>query len=128
VPPPAHGGLLFVGSLNSRFNREGLEWFLDLVWPLIRRHLPTATLTVAGSGAALGLPAGVEQVGYVEDLSVLYASALLCIAPLRSGAGTRLKVLEAMGQGRATVSTSLGSEGIGAGEEDGVFNRDDPQS
>jgi glycosyltransferase involved in cell wall biosynthesis len=44
----------------------------------------------------------------------LFARATLCVVPLRSGSGTRLKILEAMAMGRCVVSTGIGAEGLAA--------------
>ena len=40
------------------------------------------------------------------------ADSLAVVVPVRSGAGTRLKILEAMAMQRPVVSTSLGAEGL----------------
>jgi glycosyltransferase involved in cell wall biosynthesis len=72
----------------------------------------------------LDLPDGVEQLGFVEELEPVYAQAQLCVAPLLSGAGTRLKVLEAMAHARPVVATNVGAEGLAVSGEDGVLCRD----
>ena len=41
---------VFVGSLGGLFNRQGVEWFLTNAWPLVKRRLPGATLTIVGAG------------------------------------------------------------------------------
>ena len=123
-PAPATHRVLFVGSLNSVFNRRGLEWFFSRVWPEVTAGVPDARLAIAGGGPSLDLPDGVEQLGFVEDLEPVYAQAQLCVAPLLSGAGTRLKVLEAMARARPVVATSVGAEGLAVSEEDGVLRRD----
>jgi polysaccharide biosynthesis protein PslH len=122
-PAPDSHRVLFVGSLNSVFNREGLEWFFGRVWPVVRSKVPDAQLQIAGAGPSLRLPDGAEQLGFTEELEPLYAQAQLCIAPLLSGAGTRLKVLEAMASARPVVATSVGTEGLAVSEEDGVLCR-----
>lgn len=124
-PAASCAQLLFVGSLNSVFNRHGIEWFLAEVWPKIRREVPDARLAIIGTGPALTLPAGATQLGHVDELGPHYAAARACIAPLLSGAGTRLKVLEAVSYGRPVVSTSVGSEGLDIAEDRGVLLRDD---
>jgi glycosyltransferase involved in cell wall biosynthesis len=58
--------------------------------------------------------AGVEVWSPVADMREVLAGASVVIVPLRSGGGTRLKILEAFGAGRAVVSTALGAEGIEA--------------
>jgi glycosyltransferase involved in cell wall biosynthesis len=123
-PAPETHRILFVGSLNSVFNREGLEWFFRQVWPPLAARVPDVRFQIAGAGPLLDLPDGVEQLGFVEDLELLYAQAQLCVAPLLSGAGTRLKVLEAMARARSVVATSVGAEGLVVSEEDGVLCRD----
>ena len=125
--PAGEKGLLFVGSLNSVFNRQGLEWFVSQVWPEVRRAIPDARLEIAGSGPPLDLPQGVGQLGFVEDLGPLYSRATACVAPLLGGAGTRLKVLEAMAHCRPVVTTSIGAEGLDVTHEEGVFRWDDPR-
>jgi len=123
-PTPDTHRVLFVGSLNSVFNREGLEWFFARVWPALAARVPDVRLQIAGAGPLLDLPDGVEQLGFVEELEPLYAQAQFCVAPLLSGAGTRLKVLEAMAHARPVVATSVGAEGLAVSEEDGVLCRD----
>ena len=56
--------------------------------------------------------------GYVEDIEPLYQQAGVFIAPLRSGSGVRVKILEAMARGVPVVSTSIGADGLDV--EDGV--------
>jgi glycosyltransferase involved in cell wall biosynthesis len=123
-PVPETHRVLFVGSLNSVFNREGLEWFFVQVWPTLAARVPDARLEIAGAGPLLDLPDGVEQLGFVEELEPVYAQAQLCVAPLLSGAGTRLKVLEAMAHARPVVATNVGAEGLAVSGEDGVLCRD----
>lgn len=118
--------LLFVGSLNSGFNADGLRWFLDAVWPAVRLKVPSCTLTIVGPGPRLRYGSGVAQVGAVDDLAPYYSQARACIVPLLGGAGSRLKVPEAMAHGRPVVSTSVGAEGHAVSEKDGVKLADDP--
>ncbi|MCU1337775.1 MAG: hypothetical protein JWO19_3356, partial [Bryobacterales bacterium] len=55
---------------------------------------------------------GVTVTGTVPDVRPFYRDALAAIVPLRTGGGTRLKILEAMAAGVPVVSTPLGAEGL----------------
>ena len=121
LPPwPAAPSLIFVGSLASRFNRDGLDWFLAECWDPIRAAVPGVRLLVAGRGGQDIQGPGVEAFGFVDDLGDLYAQSSVAIVPLRHGAGTRLKVLEAMAHGRGVVATPVGAEGLQVDSGDGV--------
>ena len=121
VPAAASApSLLFVGSMHMSFNRDAVAWFLEACWPEIRESVPEARLVLAGRGGETFRGPGVEALGYVDDLAPLYAGARACIAPLRAGAGTRLKVIEAMAHARAVVSTPVGCEGLAVSADDGV--------
>lgn len=105
--------MLFVGSLRYQPNVEGLLWFLTSVLP----RLPDARLRVAGSSPppqllAHARPGRVEFLGYVEDLAGAYRQAALAIAPMRSGGGTRLKILEAGAHGVPVVATPEAAAGL----------------
>ena len=120
-PLPAAPVLVFVGSLQGLFNRDGVEWFLETCWPSVRGAIPDVTLILAGRGGDDLRAEGVESLGFVDDLSGVYARGSVAIAPLRLGAGTRLKVPEAMAYGRPVVSTPVGAEGHSLTDEDGVL-------
>jgi glycosyltransferase involved in cell wall biosynthesis len=98
--------LLFVGSDNA-FNIEGLEWFLRLVWPRVRREVPGATLDVCGSisHAVSGRPEGVTFHGVVPSLDLYYRQAAVAIVPLLRATGLNIKLVEAAAFGRAIVAT-----------------------
>ncbi len=104
--------ILFMGKLDYRPNADALRFFLDEVHPLVRRSVPDAVLVVVGSPRPSGLPAGVVAVGAVPSVWPYLSLAHVCVAPLLSGSGTRLKILEYMAAGRAVVSTTIGIEGL----------------
>jgi glycosyltransferase involved in cell wall biosynthesis len=114
-PQPGLGAhLLFVGS-NTAPNVDGLTWFLADVWPNIRRTVPEATLTVAGTvswGMQVAAPDGVSFLGAVSNLDDHYQRAAVVVVPLRLGSGLKIKLIEALGQGKAIVATSVAVEGV----------------
>jgi polysaccharide biosynthesis protein PslH len=110
-------GLLFVGTFDWYPNREGLLWFMDEVLPLLRKHSPTVTVRVAGSGIRLPLRRKLERAGIeihsdVPDILPFLQEARLLFVPLRIGGGTRIKIVEAWAAGLPVVSTTLGVEGL----------------
>lgn len=114
----ANKSVLFCGSLDYFPNRDGLDWFYKSIWPLVRGGEPGARLRVIGKGSAgsdfseLRSDPSVSFLGEVDDVVSHYRDTGVCVVPLRSGSGTRLKVLEAMSMGNPIVSTSMGAAGL----------------
>jgi glycosyltransferase involved in cell wall biosynthesis len=109
--------IVFVGLMDYYPNVEAATSFTQRVWPLLRQQLPELNLWIVGanpSAAVLRLRKleGVEVTGTVPDVRPYYRDALAAIVPLRTGGGTRLKILEAMAAGVPVVSTPLGAEGL----------------
>jgi succinoglycan biosynthesis protein ExoO len=106
--------LLFIGS-NTSPNVDGLHWLFEEVWPSVRRANPAACLKVAGNVAAsfpAGVPDGVVLLGRVDNLKPLYADAAVVISPLRGGSGLKIKLIEALGHGKAIVATPTTLQGV----------------
>ena len=110
-------GAVFVGKLDYRPNADAVKWFCTEILPVVRTEVPRFTFTIVGahSGrlerAVGGLP-GVRIVGEVRDTRPFLVESTVVVVPLRSGAGTRLKVLEALAMGRPVVSTAIGCRGL----------------
>lgn len=112
-------GLLFVGGFAHPPNKDGVLWFAREIFPEIRRQIPDIVFRIVGSKAdsevkALSEQEGIEVLGFVSDerLSELYQEARLVVVPLRYGAGVKGKVVEALHEGAAILTTSCGAEGI----------------
>lgn len=101
-------GILFIGSLDWQPNREGLDWFLENIYPAID-HIP---LTIAGKGNFKCDIKNVTVIPNYESTEELLASHRMMIVPLLSGAGIRIKILEALKFGMPLISTKIGAEGI----------------
>jgi glycosyltransferase involved in cell wall biosynthesis len=121
--------LFFLGSLNWRPNVEGLEWFLDNVWPSVKRQWPDLELHVAGKdmpGHIAGRKdAGVCMHGFVDSAPRFMQEHEVMIVPLLSGGGMRVKIIEGMAMGKCIISTGLGSEGIAVRHLDDIVVCDD---
>ena len=108
------GRCLFVGSDNT-FNREGVEWLLREVWPLILEKAPHATLEICGAVTMDlddRLADAVVFSGPVPDLRPHYENAEVVVIPLKSGSGVKIKVLEAASYGKAIVGTSVAFQSL----------------
>ena len=116
--PPGGRQALFVGAMDYGPNKAALRWFLDEVWPQVLERVPQARFAAVGRGLAgshprpSGEPAGVEFHSDVASVDPFYEQADVCVVPLLSGGGTKIKLVEALSRGRAVVTTSLGLEGL----------------
>ena len=108
--------MVFTGSMDWMPNEDGVAYFVAKILPLIRAQIPEAVFWAVGRQPPRRLQAlasdSVVVTGAVEDTRPYLAKAALCVVPLRSGSGTRIKIFEAMAMGKAVVSTSLGAEGL----------------
>jgi len=112
------GRVLFVGALNRPQNIQSVRFLVEKVWPVVRWEIPDSELLVVGGGLPArekerltGIP-GIRLAGFVENLESAYKSASVVAAPILSGGGIIVKILDAMAAGVPVVTTSYGNEGI----------------
>lgn len=111
--------ILWLGSFDWPPNLEGVRWFLEKVWPILAGGAGQFELHLVGSKppsdvSAAGRNGSIHVHGYVEDISDLRRRADVLIAPLLSGSGVRVKVVEGLAFGLPVVATSKGAEGLTA--------------
>jgi glycosyltransferase involved in cell wall biosynthesis len=120
LPPAAEERCIaFSGNMAYAPNVSAVAHFAKRIWPRIRAAAPDLEWRLVGMhpeavAKLVAGKAGVRLTGPVEDAVAELARAQACVVPLRSGSGTRFKILEAWAAGRAVVSTPLGAEGLGA--------------
>jgi glycosyltransferase involved in cell wall biosynthesis len=121
--------IIFTGSFNYAPNYEAMLWFLERVNPRLQADPLSPELVITGDPAGRSLPAAanVRQTGYVDDIKSLVASSSISIAPIFSGGGTRLKILEAMALRTPVVATSKGAEGLDVEHGTHLLIADTPQ-
>jgi len=114
---PKKPTVLFVGTFKWMPNIDAVEFLVERIWPSIKEKLPQAQLKIVGfsptkkiKGYAKDSSVIVE--GKIDDIRKAYQSTHVLLAPIRSGKGTRYKVLEAMATDTPVVATRLGVEGI----------------
>lgn len=109
----------FSGNLEYHPNIEAVRWFQCSIWPVLHAHCPEMEWRLIGRNPQaiarlLTKDPRIRATGPVQDAVAELAKAKVCVVPLRSGSGTRFKILEAWAAGRAVVSTSIGAEGLHA--------------
>ncbi len=128
---PAGPDLFFIGALDWLPNQEGLVWFLEKVFPVLVKKIEALRFHVAGRNAPgrflkkLRHPQIIYH-GEVEDARKFMSDHRVMVAPLLTGSGIRIKILEAMALGRPVVTTRTGIQGIPAIHERDVRVADDP--
>lgn len=121
--------ILFVGSA-SPFNAEGIKNFIRHCFPAIRKAKPDVKLAIAGevsniaSVKALSNP-NIVYLGRVDNLSKTYAQSRVVVSPIVSGAGMKVKNIEAFSHGMPLVATSFSMDGIEGTDGIHCFIKDD---
>ncbi len=110
------GTILFSGTFGHLPNRDAARWLATEIMPAIRARAPQARLCILGSAPPreileLAGP-GIEVIANPASMEPHLRAAALVLAPVRSGGGMRMKVLEALARQRAVVTTTLGAEGF----------------
>jgi glycosyltransferase involved in cell wall biosynthesis len=118
-PPRSEPGdtIMMVADFTYFPNRSGLDWLVDEVLPAVWAARPTATLRLCGRGLDPARFAGeprIEVRGFVEALGDAYSGAAAVAVPLTEGAGTPLKMVEALAYGVPIVATGLAARGLDA--------------
>jgi glycosyltransferase involved in cell wall biosynthesis len=129
---PEEHCIVFSGNLEYHPNREAVRWFRSRVWPRIRERSPGLEWRLIGRNpeAVARWTSGddrIRVVGPVEDAVAEIARAKVAVVPLRSGSGTRFKILEAWAAERAVVSTPIGAAGLGAVDGRHLLIREDAE-
>jgi GT2 family glycosyltransferase/glycosyltransferase involved in cell wall biosynthesis len=110
-------GLSFLGGFLHHPNKEGVLWFVREIMPLLSSQGPNGVLSIYGSKMDEEIKAlksdTVHPVGFVEQIADAYDRHRIFVAPLRSGAGIKGKVLSALAHGIPCVLTPTAAEGIG---------------
>jgi glycosyltransferase involved in cell wall biosynthesis len=118
TPIPAEPRVLFPATLSYQPNIEAAMWLCNEIWPRVSSGVRDATLVLAGRAPGpavreLGRLRGVSVHADVPSMVPYFDAARVVVVPVRVGAGTRLKALDAMAVARPVVGTTVGLEGLG---------------
>ena len=129
---PAEPSMLFTGSLNYSANQDAAGYLIERILPEVSHS--DASLTIVGGEPPERLreqaersPVRVELAGLVKDTAPMFERSRFMVVPLRFGAGTPLKVLEALARGVPVLSTSIGCQGFELSDGHDVLIADGPE-
>ena len=117
--------ILFIGLMSFRPNFEGMDHFITNCWNRILQTVPNASLYIAGKGLSEELKQkwmsykNIHPLGFIDNVTEFYSQGNIVIVPVYSGAGTNIKVIEALAFGKATVITPFSTKGYDAILENG---------
>lgn len=127
---PEVNSVYHLGSMDWLPNQEGVSWFVKRVWDKVLKKQPQLKLYLAGRNMPKAFykysTNTIDVVGEVEDMTTFSSEKNLMIIPLLSGAGLRIKVLEAMMLGKTIISTPRGIHGFNIKDNEQVLLAQSP--
>ena len=119
-----------IGAMDWSPNTEGVQWLVKKVWPMVIEKIPAAELHLAGRNlVADDLNYSGKNIfvhGEVENAYAFMNEYAVMTAPLLTGGGMRVKLVEGMALGKAIVTTTIGAEGTAAEDEKQLMIKDSP--
>lgn len=124
--------LLFTGNMDYAPNVDAVGYFVREIFPLVQQKFPAVKFIIAGQRPVEAVTSLANEniivTGFIKDLAEKYNEASVVVAPLRFGAGTQNKVLEAMAMGIPVVCSYIGFAGLGITSGEGAFMQTSPQA
>ncbi|MBA3873426.1 MAG: glycosyltransferase [Anaerolineae bacterium] len=130
---PSSPHIVHVGTMYWPANIDGIRWFLDQIYPIIKQQVPNVRCTLIGARPPEDIKereksdSSLKVTGYVDDPLPYLQDSSMMIVPLRAGGGMRVKILNAFAQGLPMVSTTVGCEGIHVTNNFDILVADSPQ-
>jgi glycosyltransferase involved in cell wall biosynthesis len=115
--------VVFTGVLSYQPNIDAVVHFVDDIWPSVRARVPIAVFQIVGRApvpevSSLAGRPGVEVHADVESVHKFLARAWMSVAPMRSGAGLKNKILESWSVGTPAAMTPIATNGLGSAPAD----------
>jgi len=137
VPAQAHlpqiPWLVFTASFEHPPNVDAALFLCNDILPLVRVKIPNAGVLLVGLNPPAAVTTLAEKdnsivvTGAVSDVRSYMAAASVYVAPVRYGAGVKVKVMESLSAGMATVATSVACSGLGVRNRQELIIADEPQ-
>jgi polysaccharide biosynthesis protein PslH len=113
--------LFYIGSLEWIPNQEGIIWFVNKCWDILKQEFPNLELHIAGRNTPKWLISGYSKpgifwAGEVEQIKDFIKDKTIMIVPLFSGSGMRVKIVEAFLSYKAVVASALAVQGTGGAD------------
>jgi len=109
--------VFFHGDLGWRPNAQAAQIIVESIAPSFQRS-PEIMFLIAGSHPSQKIletarsSPNVRILGYVPDIEQYICAAEVCVAPMTTGSGTKLKILEYLAAGKPVVATQKAVEGL----------------
>lgn len=132
IPEKEHS-LAFCGSMDWLPNEDAILFFIEEIFPVVKKRVKDVTLTVVGRNPSPYLKKEADKfpeislTGWVEDIRPYIAESSVFIVPIRIGGGTRMKIYEAMAMGKPVISTSVGAEGLSVQNQKNIIIEDEAE-
>ena len=124
--------LLFTGNMDYGPNIDAVNYFVEEILPKVQVQFPNIKFIIAGQRPVAKVLAlaneHVKVTGFIPNLATEYNAASVVVAPLRFGAGTQNKVLEAMAMGVPVVCSNIGFKGLGIESGEGAIMQTEPEA
>lgn len=108
--------IVYLASFDWMPNVQGLQWFVQEVWPLLTQSNPNISFSLGGRHMPKSFDEysnlGIALQPDVPDMKQFISKGKVVIVPLLAGSGMRIKVIENMALGKCQISTGIGAEGI----------------
>jgi glycosyltransferase involved in cell wall biosynthesis len=130
--PQGRARIVYIANFAYQPNIDGAIHLCTEIFPLVRSRVPNARLVLVGNApppevrALASRGSRIRVTGTVRSVTPYLRSADVVVCPLRIGGGIKVKMLEALNFGKATVSTSVGVQGL-PGIDRSVVVQDDPE-
>ena len=124
--------IIFLGNMRTFPNEDAVVYFSEQIFPLIKKEFPDINFFIVGTTPSkrvrqLSKREGIIVTGVVDDVREYLKTAVVSVAPMRSGAGVQNKILESMAIGTPVITSSIGLEGIEAVPNRHILVADEPQ-
>jgi len=113
---------IFLGNFDHKPNRDAIEFLLKYK----ERILGDSSLLIGGRNTEV-IKKGTKSmknihfIEVVEEPSEFLQMGKILIAPILSGGGSRVKIIEAMANGNLIITTPEGAEGLLRNEKEGII-------
>lgn len=106
--------LFFSGG--GKLNKEGIDWFVSEVWPLLKRKHSEMSLLLGGGICSCfkqeDLEEGIVLKGRYDNPDDFYALGDICVNPVYNGSGLKIKTFEALAHGKLTIVAPHSALGV----------------